>query len=313
LDDYSFFEGATPTGYKLSFNPCIFNSGGYLNLVTRYSSTSFCIVNEKTKEIVSQIHFHLDKSTACSLMQSPFGSFEFSSDLPAPRLFEFIQFVERQLKVNGVSTIIIKNPPALYQPEKAALIHTFLVNQGFQIHEAEITSVIHPGVNGFADIIHPRKKRKLRQSEETGFQFRTLEAQQLDEVYHFIERCRDEKKFKLSVTLEHLKKAMSLLTGTYFLFGVYHKQVLVGASVLVRVNEQIMYHFISDHVRKVEAAKPVLILMKGIYDYCVAHGIKLLDLGTSALGSKPNFRLLKFKTELGGIASPKFTFSKDLS
>jgi hypothetical protein len=54
-------------------------------------------------------------------------------------------------------------------------------------------------------------------------------------------------------------------------------------------------------------------LIEGMYGWCQQQGIKLLDLGTSALDSQPNFSLLDFKLRLGAHPTAKLTFVKDLA
>jgi hypothetical protein len=312
LEEYSFYEGKRPDGYQLAFHSSVFHGEDYLALRPGNDRISFYILNEKNRQISCHIHFYRRKTVAHSTIQSPFGSFEFSPHLPAMVLYDFIEFIIIRLKASLFSTILITHPPQLYEPTQAAWVHTFLLNHGFQVYLAEIASLVPVSDKKFETVIHPRKKRKLKQSEMIGFEFRLLESRFVDDVYHFILRCRDEKNFKLSVSLDDLKKAQTALPNVYILFGVYHRDLLVAASVAVRVNDKILYHFISDHIRKVEEAKPVLILMRGIYNYCSANQVQLLDLGTSALNAQPNFKLLKFKTELGGVATEKFTFVKDI-
>jgi hypothetical protein len=312
LEPFIFHEGPLPPGYRHSFEVSIFNREQHLQLQSKDGWTSFYILHPGNKTAEAHIHFHIRDHVALSPLKSPFGSFEFSETLEPSLLFQFIAFVEERLKRSKVSRVLIKNPPHRYGDEKVTLINTFLLNHGFRVEDTEISSILPVTPALFADRIHPRKKRKLLQSKKRSFQFGIENLQRLDEVYGFIESLRREKKFKLSISLEALRDTIKVFERDFVLFTLYHNNLLAGASVGIRVNSSTLYHFISDYTRRVGESTPGLLLMEGIYNYCMNAQIALLDLGTSALNGKPNFKLLNFKTELGAIPSGKFTFSKDL-
>jgi hypothetical protein len=217
------------------------------------------------------------------------------------------------LRSQGVSAISLVHPPQAYNPEKIARLETLMLNLGFTVSNAELSAVIHVSDKPFAEILHPRKRRKLSQTLPHGFRFAVLDKNDLQHVFDFIASLRKQKNYTLSVSFEHLSNSVNKIPHAYILFAVYDGEQMVAASVAVRVSEKILYHFISDHIRKIGEAKPSLVLMQGIYDYCRAHGIELLDLGTSVKDSIPNFKLIKFKTEIGGTLSHKFTLSKKLA
>jgi hypothetical protein len=275
---------------------------------------SFYILNDRDFTIEGHLHFYLKDDVAKSSTQSPFGGIEFSDIIDNKTAFHFIEFVCEKLKSNGVKNLMIINPPYGYDPSRQALIETFLLNLGFTVSTSEVCSIIIPTTEKpFSEILHPRKKRKLTQTLLAGLEFKVLDKNFLDDIYQFIATHRSEKNYQLSISVEHLKKSVDGLGDVYKFFGVFDGDKLVAASVAVLVSKNILYHFISDHVRKVGDAKPVLFLMNGIYDYCITNNIRLLDLGTSAKESQPNFKLIKFKSEIGGQTTHKFTFTKDLA
>jgi hypothetical protein len=193
-----------------------------------------------------------------------------------------------------------------------SFIETLMLNFGFTISTAELSSVISVTSKSFCEIIHPRKKRKLNQSLTGSLEFKVMGNDQSKDVYTFIEQHRMHKNYELSISREHLLASVKRMPGSYHLFGVYNEGNLVAASVAVRVSEKILYHFISDHVRKINDARPGLVLMQGIYQFCQQNQIELLDLGTSASDGLPNFKLIKFKSELAGQTTQKLTFTKKL-
>jgi hypothetical protein len=313
LDEYRFHEGDLPSAYRCNVESFLFNRREYRLLQSKNSWLSFYILNERELLAHAQIHFSIIDGIAKSIVQSPFGGFEFDNNLEVKLIFQFIEFVSSQLQSRSVKKIVIVNPPQLYDVEKHAMLETFLLNQGFFVSTSEVGSVVEISKTSFAEIIHPRKRRKLNQTLQHQFKFRKLPAEALMHVYNFIESHRKKKAYQLSISFEHLQESLATLPDSYVLFGVFNKEELVAASVGVRVSDKIVYHFISDHVRKIGDARPALVLMQGLYDYCAANQIEMLDLGTSATDSFPNFKLIKFKSEIGGKATHKFTFTKQLS
>lgn len=252
---------------------------------------------------------------ARSLPVAPFGSFEFDPRVPGEAMLEFIRFVEQQLHRRNLKKVILKAPPEAHNTNVNVLLQTLLLNLGYSISVAEAGAVIDlRSIARWDEIVHPRKRRKLHQSQiAKGFEFRELDHRYVREVYRFIEDIRKTKAYKLSISMEDLEKTFAALPNDYKLFGVFQGNNMVAAAVEVRVTDKILYHFISDYVRDKEQSKPGLLLMDGIVRYCKVHNIDVLDLGTSATDGKPNFSLIDFKTELGGLLTSKFTFEKILS
>lgn len=313
MQEYRFYEGNVPSAYRYNFEPNLFNREEYRLLQSESGWISFYILNEPALLIEGHFHFYIRNGCAQSIIQSPFGGVECGKSIDNKTIFSFIEFVSKTLKERGVKKIVVINAPEAYDTEKQSLIETFLLNTGFSVLTAEVGAVIPVSATPFSDILHPRKKKKLKQTLQHNLEFKILDKHSVESIYRFIESHRDEKKYVLSISSDHLRTSVERLPDAYRFFGVFHEGKLVAASIAVLVSPTILYHFISDHVRKIEEARPALLLMNGIYHYCFEHGITLLDLGTSAKDSQPNFKLIKFKTELGASITHKFTFAKDLA
>lgn len=259
------------------------------------------------------MRFCIIDGVATSPLRAPFGSFDAWDGIPPQVLFAFLTFVEERLRRLGVSSIVVKNPPDLYDPERMTLLTNFFLTHQYQITDPEVGAVIPVSSAPFSEVVHRRKKRKLEQSRTDSMRFVRLERYALPDVYHLIAACRLRKNYKLSISLNELGRFVDAFPDDYLLFAVFHEHQMVAASVAIRVHEKALYHFISDHVRKIGEARPALILMEGIYNYCFSEGISLLDLGTSTLNGKPDIKLLRFKTEIGGQVTHKFTFQKKMT
>jgi len=313
LEEYRFHTGVVPSGYRVAFECSLFNQPGFLQLQSRSGWLSFYILHEKKKEIHAFVHFHLHGEVVSSPLKSPFGSVECGEELPPQQLYSFIDFIEEELKKKNVKQVIIKNPPTLYRAGFLSMLQVFLMNKNYQVKHAEVGAVIQVNEDPFDKVIDGWEKRKLKQAVEANLRFREIEADKLSEVYFFILGCRKQKGYSLSMTLHEIKETFTHFYDRYRLMGVYDQDVLVAATIAVRVNEQVVYNFYSDHDQAYHHLSPVVLLMEGLYRYCQKNNCSMLDLGTSAAGQHPNFKLLDFKMRLGAQATTKLTFEKSLS
>ena len=55
---------------------------------------------------------------------------------------------------------------------------------------------------------------------------------------------------------------------------------------------------------------PVVLLVKGIYNYAGSRGFQILDLGISSVESRLNNGLYTFKKNLGALESERVTWEK---
>ena len=220
--------------------------------------------------------------------------------------------VERLLGKAGVAIISLTEPP-LYYRKSGELLHTILINQGFRISNAELSSGIRIDRLAFEEKIETWERRKLKQAKLKGLTFKLLPLSDLAEVYHLILKCREQRAHALSMTLSELEATVKAFKNEFVLSGAFLHKELVSASIAIRVHHDILYNFYSGHLKKYDAISPMVTLLGGIYRYCEHQKIHLLDLGTSAIHGQPNFSLLEFKLRLGAVPSIKLTFEKQIA
>lgn len=306
-----FQEGSAPDHYRYDFDPFLFNLPANLPLQSRQGWHSFYAVRTDKKLIRAHVHFHVDGILASSPHKNPFGSFEYSDAFTPKELFDFIRFTEEALKAKGVKKIQITSYPLLYHSARASMLSTFLVNHGFTINVAELSSCIEVSPAKLFESLSSWEKRKLRQQKQTELRFKKMAIDKLREAYYFIEACRKERGQSLSMNFGQLEAVVKTFPDRFQLFGVFENQAFAAVSIALRVNKSILYNFYSAHPKKYDIISPVVGLVEGMYHFCQEESIPLLDLGTSSLRSKPNFTLLEFKLNLGAKPTSKFTFNKE--
>lgn len=310
MEKTEFYKGDFPADYRSDFDAYLFNLDEHRQLQgSRWQSYHLLVPGKK--RVLASVHFHLRGDVAESPHRASFGSYQFSKKLSPEALYNFIHQVENHLTARGIKKIFITNPPGNYAPSHAALLDVSLLNQGYRIEKAEISTLLW--VEGrFSEKVDAWEKRKLKQIHRARLNFSEVSPGRLSEVYAFISQCRQERKQSISMTAAEMERTVNALPHAFLLFAVFKDSDLAAASICVRINKNILYNFYSAHPKKFDKLSPVVLLMEGMYKWCQMHDVKLLDLGTSAVEGKPNFSLLNFKINLGGTPCCKFTFTKEL-
>jgi hypothetical protein len=312
LEDFIFHEGSLPSGFVTDYEVSLFNLPEHRTLQSSGEWISFYVLHQKNKTTLAEIHFHISDGVALSPVKATFGSIEFSEEIPSKVIFQFIEFLEKQLRLKGVTKVTIKNPPQAYSLGQQNLLTVFLLNLGYTIALAEIDTVLSVSLP-FDEVLDRWEKRKLKQAHEASLELKRVDANRLEEVYSFILSCRSQKGYSLSMTFDQIQQTLNHFPDRFLLMGIYKDDTLVAASISILVRSNVLYNFYSDHDKAFDQLSPVVLLTEGLYNYAATHKIALLDLGTSALEGKPNFGLLDFKSRLGGSPTPKFTFEKILN
>ncbi len=305
-DTFHFLE-VDSSEAQVNFDLWLFHEFNHINLQAESGWRTF-VVKKKT-DIVALVRFHCLNAFATGSLHSPFGTFQFSEDLPTETLYAFIQFCEQELFAGGIKRIELKNPPILYAPVQNTILNVVLLNLGYQIIEAEIGSLLTLDKSS-ARKIDSWEVRKLKQAKTAGLKFEQLTTEHLKRVYEFLHSCRDERGQSLSLSFEAINRIVEVFPDRFSIFTVQLDEKLVAASICIRINKTILYNFYSAHSKQFDHLSPVVFLIESLMAYCETNTIELLDLGTSALDGKPNFSLLDFKLRLGAVPSPKYTFEK---
>ena len=311
MEDFIFIKGRVPDGFKLDYEISLFNLDEHRLLQSNGEWISYHIIKEKKKIAVAGIHFHVSDGIASSPYRSPFGSIDASPDVEPSALFQFLQFIESDLLERGVKNIVIKNPPTLYNPELQTLLQVFLSNLGYQITTAEPGAILIVDKSG-EQLSANWEKRKIKQAHDKDLELRHEEKRELKLIYDFIRNRRVQKGYPSSMTFDDLQRTVNNFPDRFLLSSVYQQGLMVAASICVRCNPHVLYHFYSDHNTSDKSTNPTVFLIRSLYQYCLENGIRLFDLGTSSLDGFPNFGLLNFKMRLGASPTTKFTFQKDL-
>lgn len=312
MEAFEFIVGKVPRGFRLDFEPFLFNLQNHRQLQAEGEWLCFYLINPTKKSIVAAAFFCVQNGIALSPLKAPFGGIECSDRLPLATLYEFIGELERALRKNNVKCIKLTLYPSLYYPSLHDAITVLLFNHGYQIFNAELGACLAVDDAPLLVRLDGWEKRRWKQALKAKLEFRTPPLKSLDRVYHFILHCRHQRGHSLSMDYPSLLRTVTQFKNNFFLFGVYHEQELIAASIAIQVNSRVLYNFYSAHEKKYDAISPMVFLIHEMHHWCHQQNFKLLDLGTSALEGRPNFSLIDFKLRLGAKPAMKLTFEKML-
>lgn len=306
----TFHEGI-PQGLNPDFDLGIFHDPKHLNLQSPTGWHSFYCKNDRA--LAGLIHFYIENGRASSPCRSPFGSFLFSSTLAEAALPDFIAYCENRLTDRNVKSITLKNQPEAYAVRKNQVLSGILINAGYSIEEEETSAILPVTRESFESGLHKSEKKRLRKCRESSLDFEIVPREQLQKIYIFLEACRKEKGYQLSMSLEEVEKLSAAFPERIMLTAVVDKSRLAAANISIRVYDSVLYNFYHDHASEYDHLSPVVFLNEGLYQFCQSGKIGLLDLGTSNIDGMVNESLLAFKLHLGAQPSPKRTFVKNFT
>jgi hypothetical protein len=306
---FSFHEGL-PERSRLTIDPGIFHDPNHLKIQAPSGWHSFYI--QHNAQVEGVVHFHLEEDEAASPYRSSFGSYIFSDSVTETVLTDFVTYCEGQLVSKKAKSIVLKNQPEVYSIKKNSILLNVLSNLGYSTLKEETSAVIPVSGKTFESGLHKSEKKKLRKSRNNRLIFEIMPLEQLQKIYIFLEACREEKGYSLSMSFEEMKTLAKAFPERIILTTVIDKNKIVAANISIRVYNHVLYNFYHDHASEYDLLSPVVLLNEGLYQFCQKENIQFLDLGTSNVDNKLNESLLNFKLNLGAKASRKLTFTKNL-
>ncbi|MCX8491644.1 MAG: GNAT family N-acetyltransferase [Cyclobacteriaceae bacterium] len=245
-----------------------------------------------------------------SSARSPFGSFIIPEDvIDKSSLKALIEVVLLEAESLAIESIEIKCFPEVYAPQKAKAVCDVLFAVGFRLKYKEITQLllIDQALNLNAD-----RRRKIKQCTEHQFSFRELATASLPEAYNLFLQSRRNKGYPLTMTLQDFFDEFTKFPLRYKLYGVWDGDQLIAASVVVIINDEILYYFFSGDNLAYRNSSPTSYLVYHLYQLARRMNYKFIDLGISTDRGILNNGLYYFKKSFGAIDSFKLIFEKSL-
>jgi len=273
---------------------------------------SFHILHKLKKQIVGYIRFQIIGDRAYSPYRAPFGSFTISEVVNFEILSEFNAFIVDYFKNIGIKEIVIKHYPMFYQANTSELIITAMGLNGFAVITIDIDQYITVSDSPFSSIIHSMELRRLNKCKKAGLVFNEHQNTEAELMFNYIDSFRKTRKIPVNIDLKTLISLIHKFPESYRFYSVSMGKEIIAITIVVQVNNSVLYNFLPAHNELYNNYSPMIFLMNGIYEYAAVNNFRFIDLGISSKDGKPQQGLIKFKERLGGKSTSKLTFTKEI-
>ncbi len=222
---------------------------------------------------------------------------------------ELLEQVLLYVKAHDIELIEIKCYPEIYAPQQASIVSNILDEAGFSIEYRDVTQVIllNENLNLYSD-----RKRMIKGSIEHLFEFKELNLGSLPEAYDLFLKSRHSKGYPVTMSLKDFFDEFSRFPMHYKLFGVLDRDRLIAASVVILINDEIIYYFFSGDDLDYRKQSPTTYLVYNLYQFAKKANFKFIDMGISTDKGILNQGLYNFKKSFGTVDSLKLTFIKNV-
>lgn len=263
--------------------------------------------------VVACVHF---TPAGDGLWRSPlrgtFGGFAAEPGLHGDVLFAFHDAVLERLRALGARRVELLPAPMAHDPvafsNQAYLLHA----RGWQTTHCDLNHTLAVDERPFETLLSYGNLKRLRKCRREGVVGRVLPDDALPAVFDTIAANRASKGHAMSMTLAQLAEMQARLPGVMRLYGAHAGDELAAAALCLRLSPAVLYVFYWGDRPGHAQLSPVVAVAEAIHADAQAHGVTLLDAGTSTVNHEPNHGLIQFKRALGFTESLKLRLARTL-
>lgn len=274
---------------------------------------SFILTSNESPDIWAVFHCLPGPDHWLSPPLAPFGGIAPSALCRIDHLMFFLKCVREWIVRNGGNKLTIKTAPSCYDPVAHELCHRSYLAAGFFPNHTYSNHYIPITHAGFEQIIEPAERRRLAKGKRSGLYIRMKTGPCDTQTTLTLGECYRAHGYKLPVTPERIEAIISCSPEKYLSLTAWFEGRPVAAALMVRVNDTVLYHFLSGFLPEFRSLSPSVMLFEAAYQFGRDNGAKILDLGISIdhFGNeKP--ALARFKKRIGGIECLKISYAANL-
>jgi len=272
----------------------------------------FSVVKKNSDRILMEIFFEMIDKSLISLPTTTYGGFNFSEDIKF-ELFELcFNAILSYIKKLMIDKVVIKAPPVLHSPTVHSFQNNLLVRNQFTISSEDINYSINLSnpPHEFISKLNYSSKKKLKQSTNLNIVFNKLTVDHFDQAYTLLELNRSTKNRSLSISRPKLYDLIISFPENFLIFGLFdHLSNLIASSISISINSDILYVLYWGDHPDYRDTSPIINLAMNIFNYALKKNYTIMDIGTSTIGSQPDYGLMNFKSNIGFIPHSKSTWS----
>jgi len=284
-----------------------------------YNGTAFSQLNSHKVEDVHYLLFSDSKvrlglvlgqrgDTLCSPFSAPFGGFSSNTIQKISHYDEAVQLL-RDYARSEHRDIKVVLPPLVYDDNGISRQVSSFTRYAQQEYVDTSMYMQFDGIVDYNAMISPKARQKFRRAMEQEWEFTQIwqdDIAGIGDVYEVICRNREEKGYRLNMTLEDVINTSKVVHADFFLLS--HGGENVASALVYKVTADVYQLIYWGNIGEYNALRPMNVLAFKLYEYYKSRGIRILDIGPSSNDGVPDYGLTDFKESVGCRMSLKYHF-----
>jgi hypothetical protein len=289
----------------------LFHSPAFFKMHAAGSGTFF--EWEQDGKVVASIHFTaVEQGLWRSPARGTYAGFACAPGLRLESMLAFHDAVQARLATLGATRIEILSAPMAHDPVAFSNQIYLLRMRGFEITQCDLNHSLQVDARDLGERMSYGNLKRLRKCEREGLVAEELPLSALAKVYDTVAANRASNGHVMSMTLAQLQAMADCFPEAMVLFGSSGGDQLAAAALCFRLDADVLYVFYWGDRPGYASLSPVVSVADAIYRYCQRQGLRMLDVGTSTVGSEPNHGLIQFKRGLGFTESLKVRMTRTI-
>jgi len=292
----------------LNTGTLIFNSEKFVHLHANRNIISFSSEGSDGESALN-ISFDLFNNRAISLLYCPYAGLSILKNTTEEELIVFFKNIVQRLTDRGIKEIVVKQPPFFIGEMSNKYLDQILKSCGFKVQSTEINHHINLMQQNYLDSTHPMQKRKIKKCIQYALVMKQESISTIPEIHSFITHCRNQTGLAINISQKNLLNAFQKLPDHYESFTIRNQQnQILAATVIVKINEEVVYNYLPAFDRKFKAYSPLTFLTYELVHKYKNEGYQHIDLGISSIDGSPQKSLITFKARMGAIESNRLVY-----
>lgn len=239
-----------------------------------------------------------EKEGQTALVSHPgasYGGLALAQGLGAEEVFQIVEKLVAWAKGEEFVRIEMTLPPEICSIDPDNILEFALHLAGFRIVRRQLTGAIplfesHPKITNSA-------MRMVGKSKREGVEVK--ESEDYKTFYEILVENRSKHGAVPTHTLAELERLKKLVPEHLALFLAELKGKPIGGTLLFVLNSRVVLNFYLAHLWEYQEHRAANLLVYETIQWAKSKGFHYLDMGTSMIGTEPNWSLTEFKERFG--------------
>lgn len=255
---------------------------------------------------------------------APYGGIDVARErLPPEQAGSLVDELLERLRAAGIARATIRLAPACHTPGAAEALQFALLNHGFRVADADLSSHLDLGAlsspDAYRATLRSPARRALKHADGEPFTVaHAVDAAGWDAAWSLIETNRSARGRRSALDREYLERLRTAFPGEVRMLELRHRGDLVAAALSMRVRPGVEYVSAWGDAHHDLPRSPMNRLALAVVERALDERVRCVDLGTSTEpgnGLAPrsyNPGLSRFKASIGADVQVRYVLEGDL-